>query len=91
VSSLSLSPSTNAHYPRVIEGVLEKMIEWASAALETSSNQPILPYAIIVLNAAEEETLPELWDAETSTTSIFKSLAETGEFDCRLQVCDDSE
>jgi len=70
-------PGASANIHRVIEGVLEKMVEWASAALETASNQPILPYAIIVLNAAEEETQPELWDADTSTRSIFKSLAET--------------
>jgi hypothetical protein len=52
-------------------------VEWASAALETASNQPILPYALIVLNACEDETLPELWDSDTSTRSIFKSLVDT--------------
>ena len=48
--------------PRVIEVVIEQLIQWAAAALETSSNQPVLPHAIIVLNVSENATDPELWD-----------------------------
>ena len=44
---------------RVIESVFERLIEWAAAALETSSNQPVLPSAIIALNATEINSIPD--------------------------------
>jgi len=62
---------------RVIEGVFERLIEWAAAALETSSNQPVLPCAIIALNASEITIEPELWDVETATNNLLKSLYTT--------------
>ncbi len=60
--------------PRVIEVVIEQLIQWAAAALETSSNQPVLPHAIIVLNASENATDPELWDVDKSTAALMKSV-----------------
>lgn len=62
---------------RVIEGVFVRLIEWAAAALETSSNQPVLPCAVIALNAAEITIEPELWDVETATNNLLKSLYST--------------
>jgi uncharacterized protein (DUF1778 family) len=62
---------------RVIEGVFERLIEWAAAALETSSNQPVLPCAIIALNATEITIEPELWDVETATSKLLESLSMT--------------
>jgi len=62
---------------RVIEPVVEQLIEWAAAALETTCNQPILPYAIIVLNASEQDINPLLWDVDFATNSLLESLAET--------------
>jgi hypothetical protein len=49
---------------RVIESVFEKLVDWAAAALEKSSNQPVLPHAIIVLNASDNSTNPDLWDID---------------------------
>ncbi|KAF7505357.1 hypothetical protein GJ744_000978 [Endocarpon pusillum] len=60
--------------PRVIEVVIEQLIQWAAAALENSSNQPVLPHAIIVLNASENATDPELWDVDKSTTALMESV-----------------
>ena len=60
--------------PRVIEVVIEQLIRWAAAALETSSNQPALPHAIIVLNASENTTDPELWDVDKSTAALMQSV-----------------
>jgi patatin-like phospholipase/acyl hydrolase/energy-coupling factor transporter ATP-binding protein EcfA2 len=60
--------------PRVIEVVIEQLIRWAAAALETSSNQPVLPHAIIVLNASENATDPELWDVDKSTAALMQSV-----------------
>jgi predicted acylesterase/phospholipase RssA len=59
---------------RVIEKVIEQLIKWAAAALETSSNQPVLPHAIIVLNATANSTEPDLWDVNNSTSSLLESV-----------------
>jgi hypothetical protein len=63
--------------PRVIEGVFEKLIEWASAALESASNQPVLPAAVIALNATEINVDGGLWDVENGTRKLLDSLAGT--------------
>ena len=62
---------------RVIESVFEKLVKWAAAALEKSSNQPVLPHAIIVLNASENDIDPELWDIPTATSRLFEALSKT--------------
>lgn len=62
---------------RAIEGVLERLLEWGSVAIETTYNQPILPYAIIALNATENDVDPQMWDVRLSTQLLFNSLAET--------------
>lgn len=61
---------------RTIEGVFEKLVDWAEAAFEKSSNVPVLPHAIIVLNAAPNSTPSELWDPDIATASLLRSLSE---------------
>ncbi|KAF2122021.1 hypothetical protein BDV96DRAFT_640090 [Lophiotrema nucula] len=61
--------------PRAIEGVLERLLDWGSVAIETTYNQPILPYAILALNATENEVESQLWDVQISTKSLLDSLA----------------
>jgi hypothetical protein len=63
--------------PRAIEGVLERLLDWGSVAIETTYNQPILPYAIVALNATELDIDPEMWDVQTSTQSLLGSLLNT--------------
>ncbi|KAF1960915.1 hypothetical protein CC80DRAFT_590230 [Byssothecium circinans] len=63
--------------PRSIEGVFEKLLEWGSVAIETTYNQPLLPYAIIALNATELDVDPVMWDPDTSTSLVLSSLADT--------------
>ncbi|RPA74249.1 hypothetical protein BJ508DRAFT_418731 [Ascobolus immersus RN42] len=60
--------------PKVIETVFEKLIEWALVALENSSNQPTLPFALIVLNATDNAQSDELWEPENTTRRIFESM-----------------
>ena len=62
---------------RVIEGVLEQLVTWAAAALEKSSNQPVLPHAIIVLNATPNDTDPEFWNVSSATARLLESLSQT--------------
>ncbi|KAH7122438.1 hypothetical protein B0J11DRAFT_437907 [Dendryphion nanum] len=63
--------------PRVIENVFEQLLEWAAAALEMSSNQPVLPHVIIALNASPNEIEESQWDPERATSSIFDSVSQT--------------
>lgn len=46
-------------------------------ALETSSNQPTLPHAIIVLNASENDIDESEWDLDNATTKVLESLSRT--------------
>ncbi|KAK0631476.1 hypothetical protein B0T14DRAFT_3900 [Immersiella caudata] len=61
---------------RVIEKVFEKLISWATNAIETSSNQPILPHAIIVLNASVNDNYEGFWDSELNTKEILASVSQ---------------
>ncbi|KAF2193812.1 hypothetical protein K469DRAFT_243687 [Zopfia rhizophila CBS 207.26] len=63
--------------PRVIESVFEQLVIWAAAALETSSNQPALPHAIIVLNSCEYDSTNNTWDVATVTRELLQSLSDT--------------
>ena len=75
-----LQSNTEINYSisfRVIENVFEKLVEWAAAALEKSSNQPALPHAIVVLNASENDIDENLWDIQIATRALFASLSRT--------------
>ncbi|TVY16534.1 Phospholipase A I [Lachnellula arida] len=63
--------------PRVIENVIEKLIEWAAAALEMSSNQPVLPHAVIALNASELSINPEQWEVPRATKWLMDAVKES--------------
>lgn len=52
-----------------------------AAALENSSNQPVLPLVIIVLNASDNSTAPHLWDPDVATSVLLSSLSETVFYD----------
>ncbi|KAI9759344.1 MAG: hypothetical protein M4579_002402 [Chaenotheca gracillima] len=60
--------------PRTIESVIEILIDWAAAALETSSNQPVLPHAIIVLNASENALESWNWNVDDTTAWLINSV-----------------
>lgn len=57
--------------------MFERLVEWADIALETSSNQPVLPHAIIALNASQNDIDPELWDVDAATERLLESLSHT--------------
>jgi len=61
---------------REIETAVERLIRWAHTALEKSSNQPMLPFGIIVMNAVDNRTDPALWDVNTATNFLMKSIAD---------------
>lgn len=45
--------------------------------MENSSNQPVLPHAIIVLNASENDIDQKLWDVDSATSELLNSLSRT--------------
>lgn len=60
----------------VIEKAFEQLISWATNAIEASSNQPILPHAIIVLNASVHDNHKGFWDSELNTREILASVSK---------------
>lgn len=45
--------------------------------MENSSNQAVLPHAIIVLNASENDIDQKLWDVDSATSELLNSLSRT--------------
>jgi hypothetical protein len=66
-----------ADHIRAIEDVLEQLVEWAAAALEKASNQPVLPHVIIALNASENSIDETLWDPKVATLAVLESISRT--------------
>ncbi|KAH0558950.1 hypothetical protein GP486_004425 [Trichoglossum hirsutum] len=61
--------------PRQFEKVVKQLLDWAAIGLEKSSNQPVLPHAIIVLNASEVELPNKYWDVEEEKRRLFGEYA----------------
>ncbi|KAG9566776.1 hypothetical protein KCU71_g1929, partial [Aureobasidium melanogenum] len=59
--------------PQVIQEVLLQMLDWASTAIDFSSNQACLPYAIIVLNKSKDRND---WSEESTREWLFKAVDE---------------
>jgi GTPase SAR1 family protein len=74
---ITFDSTSSANFARVIESVLERLVDWAAAALEKSSNQPVLPHAIIAFNASENNIPEELWDVDHATEALLESLSRT--------------
>jgi hypothetical protein len=56
--------------------VTKLLLDWGDRALEKSSNQAVLPHAIIVLNKAESITDEDDWDIRNSTEWLFQGMDE---------------
>ncbi|KAK6510149.1 hypothetical protein TWF481_004862 [Arthrobotrys musiformis] len=57
------------------EDTIEKLVRWADATFETSSNRPVFPTAIVAMNGLPHENRPlEDWDVGSSQSSVFNSL-----------------
>ncbi|KAK3934638.1 hypothetical protein QBC46DRAFT_347432 [Diplogelasinospora grovesii] len=57
--------------------VATRLIDWAAEVLNASTNQPRLPHAIIVLNAADARTNPKEWDVDHATESLLRSVNDS--------------
>lgn len=58
----------------VVESVLQILVNRTASGMETSSNQPMLPHAFIVLNTAGPAADPSLWNVDASTRVLLESL-----------------
>ncbi|KAI1453420.1 hypothetical protein F4805DRAFT_443421 [Annulohypoxylon moriforme] len=60
--------------PRSFEStVLDKLVRWGAASVDKSLNQPVLPHAIIVLNATEDVD-EKNWDVATATRMLMSAI-----------------
>lgn len=57
-----------------VEHIIERLVGWAAAAIETSSNQPILPHLIIVINACPPRLEAEHWEVGTFTEQYLGQI-----------------
>lgn len=53
--------------------VLHKLVSWASDSVDKSLNQPVLPHAILVLNATEDVDETE-WDVDVATKLLMTAI-----------------
>ncbi|KAK5051360.1 hypothetical protein LTR84_003012 [Exophiala bonariae] len=58
-----------------LENEIGRLIRWAATAVEKSSNQPMLPYAIIVINAADNSKTDDIMlKVDYATDSLLRDL-----------------
>ncbi|KAH8667562.1 hypothetical protein BGZ60DRAFT_564753 [Tricladium varicosporioides] len=61
--------------PKVFESVvLEKLLDWASASIEKSLNQPALPHVIIALNATDLQIDEKQWGVREATAILMSDI-----------------
>ncbi|KAI2617824.1 hypothetical protein GGR54DRAFT_607089 [Hypoxylon sp. NC1633] len=62
--------------PRSFEStVLDKLLRWGAASVDKSLNQPVLPHAILVLNATDVVDERE-WDVATATDMLMSTIKD---------------
>ncbi|KAH8151876.1 uncharacterized protein LAJ45_03869 [Morchella importuna] len=62
---------------RTLENVISKLIRWADKVFQQSVNQPVLPYAVIVVNALEVSDIASpWWDIDGTTGDQLRKRAE---------------
>ncbi|KAI0403160.1 hypothetical protein F4802DRAFT_316845 [Xylaria palmicola] len=63
--------------PRSFEStVLHKLIKWGAASIDKSINQPVLPHAIIVLNATDTSVDEKEWDVAKATQMLLSDVSD---------------
>ncbi|KAI0421978.1 hypothetical protein F5X98DRAFT_360733 [Xylaria grammica] len=63
--------------PRSFEStVLHKLIKWGAASIDKSINQPVLPHAIIVLNATDTNVDEKEWDICKATQMFLSDISD---------------
>ncbi|KAI8947268.1 hypothetical protein F4801DRAFT_519668 [Xylaria longipes] len=72
--------------PRSFEStVLNRLIKWGAASIDKSINQPVLPHAIIVLNATDTSVDEKEWDVSKATQMLLSDISDAIRRDPVLQ------
>ena len=72
-------PTSSSGYDADITSTFESvalrlLLDWAKSSFESSINQPVLPRAIIVLNASDPSMSDDEWDTKTATDRLFEHV-----------------
>lgn len=63
--------------PRSFEStVLQRLIKWGAASIDKSINQPVLPHAVIVLNATDTNVDEKEWDVSKATQMFLSDISD---------------
>ncbi|KAI1108792.1 FabD/lysophospholipase-like protein [Nemania sp. NC0429] len=63
--------------PRSFEStVLHRLIKWGAASIDKSINQPVLPHAVIVLNATDTNVDEKEWDVSKATQMFLSDISD---------------
>lgn len=61
--------------PRAFEStVLDKLLHWGAASIDKSLNQPVLPHAVIVLNATDASVDEREWEIAAATQMLMSDI-----------------
>lgn len=53
---------------------MEKLLRWADTSFEKSVNQPLLPHAVIALNATDNAINSQQWDVSEATKTLLSDV-----------------
>lgn len=70
---------------RQIHLTYKHLVDWANFNVEESINQPILPHAVVVLNAVEIGQTDQRWTVKDATDSFFRDVFGTVYADSELR------
>ncbi|KAF8462152.1 acyl transferase/acyl hydrolase/lysophospholipase [Kalaharituber pfeilii] len=62
---------------RTFEAIVERLIRWADGVFEHSVNQPLLPHAIVIVNAFEETVSTGSWYTTGLTEQLLNKYSDT--------------
>jgi energy-coupling factor transporter ATP-binding protein EcfA2 len=68
-------PITHMVFRTFESTILSKLLGWAAAVMEKSTNQPVLPHAIIALNSTDPAIDPREWDVDFATNTLMQNVA----------------
>lgn len=61
--------------PRAFEStVLDRLLRWGAASIDKSLNQPVLPHAVIILNATDASVDEREWDIAAATQMLMSDI-----------------
>ena len=82
--SLAIINSCNSTFESV---VLSLLLDWASASIEKSLNQPALPHAVVAINATDTAIDNSQWDVTKATRKLLSSVDHVLKSNPKIEEC----